>query len=361
MPGPLEGLRVIDFGQFLAGPFGPMLLADLGADVIKVEPTRGDGMRQAGGRLVHGLPARQARHRARPEATRRRAHRARAGGDGRHRPPQHDARDRGAARHRLRGLQGGAPRPPLLQHVHVRRGGSARASRRTRPARAGGRGDRVGAGTGRRGQPAAVVPVRTRRRRGRGPVGHRGAHRALPPQPNRRGPVHVDVAAAREHALHRRLVARRRRHTVTASDARPRAAGARRAVPPLRDAGRLVATRRGSRRALGATVSCAGARGASRRPALRHRADRTQHRSELTELLAEAFMADLATNWRRALRAAGVPAEISVDTFDGESILFDDELVRLGLVAQYEHPCSVACASSATSSRSATRRAARSA
>ncbi|HLG66917.1 MAG TPA: CoA transferase, partial [Acidimicrobiales bacterium] len=45
MPGPLEGLRVIDFGQFLAGPFGPMLLADLGADVIKVEPTRGDGMR----------------------------------------------------------------------------------------------------------------------------------------------------------------------------------------------------------------------------------------------------------------------------------------------------------------------------
>ena len=45
MPGPLEGVRVIDFGQFLAGPFGPMLLGDLGAEVIKVEPTRGDGMR----------------------------------------------------------------------------------------------------------------------------------------------------------------------------------------------------------------------------------------------------------------------------------------------------------------------------
>ncbi len=45
MPGPLEGIRVVDFGQYLAGPFGPMLLADLGADVIKVEPTRGDGMR----------------------------------------------------------------------------------------------------------------------------------------------------------------------------------------------------------------------------------------------------------------------------------------------------------------------------
>ena len=46
MPGPLDGVRVIDFGQYLAGPFGPMLLGDLGADVIKVEPTRGDGMRR---------------------------------------------------------------------------------------------------------------------------------------------------------------------------------------------------------------------------------------------------------------------------------------------------------------------------
>ena len=36
---------MVDFGQYLAGPYGPMLLADLGADVIKVEPTRGDGMR----------------------------------------------------------------------------------------------------------------------------------------------------------------------------------------------------------------------------------------------------------------------------------------------------------------------------
>ena len=41
----LEGVVVVDFGQYLAGPFGPMVLADLGADVIKVEPVRGDGMR----------------------------------------------------------------------------------------------------------------------------------------------------------------------------------------------------------------------------------------------------------------------------------------------------------------------------
>jgi crotonobetainyl-CoA:carnitine CoA-transferase CaiB-like acyl-CoA transferase len=44
----LEGLRLIDFGQYLAGPFGPMILGDLGMEVIKVEPVAGDGMRMAG-------------------------------------------------------------------------------------------------------------------------------------------------------------------------------------------------------------------------------------------------------------------------------------------------------------------------
>jgi crotonobetainyl-CoA:carnitine CoA-transferase CaiB-like acyl-CoA transferase len=43
----LEGVRLIDFGQYLAGPFGPMILGDLGADVIKVEPVGGDSMRMA--------------------------------------------------------------------------------------------------------------------------------------------------------------------------------------------------------------------------------------------------------------------------------------------------------------------------
>jgi crotonobetainyl-CoA:carnitine CoA-transferase CaiB-like acyl-CoA transferase len=43
--GPLDGVVVVDFGQYLAGPFAPMIFADLGADVIKVEPLAGDGMR----------------------------------------------------------------------------------------------------------------------------------------------------------------------------------------------------------------------------------------------------------------------------------------------------------------------------
>jgi crotonobetainyl-CoA:carnitine CoA-transferase CaiB-like acyl-CoA transferase len=42
---PLEGVRVIDIGAFLAGPLAPMLLADLGADVVKIEPVTGDPLR----------------------------------------------------------------------------------------------------------------------------------------------------------------------------------------------------------------------------------------------------------------------------------------------------------------------------
>jgi CoA:oxalate CoA-transferase len=52
--GPLAGLRIIEVGHILAGPFATMLLADLGADVIKVEAAGGDLSRDVGSQIVGG-------------------------------------------------------------------------------------------------------------------------------------------------------------------------------------------------------------------------------------------------------------------------------------------------------------------
>ena len=49
-PGALEGVRVADFSRVLAAPYATMLMADLGAEVIKVERPQGEDMRASGPR-----------------------------------------------------------------------------------------------------------------------------------------------------------------------------------------------------------------------------------------------------------------------------------------------------------------------
>lgn len=52
----LRGVRVLDLSNYLPGPFASLLLADFGAEVLKVEPPDGDGMLQLGPRDADGTP-----------------------------------------------------------------------------------------------------------------------------------------------------------------------------------------------------------------------------------------------------------------------------------------------------------------
>jgi len=54
-PGPLAGFRVLDLGTFVAAPYAGALLAELGADVIKVEPPAGDPFRVSGFTFNRGM------------------------------------------------------------------------------------------------------------------------------------------------------------------------------------------------------------------------------------------------------------------------------------------------------------------
>ena len=57
MPGCLDGIRVLELARFQAGPRGGMLLSDLGAEVIKIEPPGGPAWKRASSRTR--MPSRQ--------------------------------------------------------------------------------------------------------------------------------------------------------------------------------------------------------------------------------------------------------------------------------------------------------------
>ena len=99
MPGMCDGLRVIEVSQGMAGGLAGMILADAGAEVIKVEPPSGDRTRAHPAWIMWNRgkksvvldlkTSRRAGGRTRPCGDRRSTHRRRAHGRG------------GPARHRL--------------------------------------------------------------------------------------------------------------------------------------------------------------------------------------------------------------------------------------------------------------------
>ncbi|MDA8044766.1 MAG: CoA transferase [Actinomycetota bacterium] len=338
MPGPLEGLRVIDFGQFLAGPFGPMLLGDLGAEVIKVEPTRGDGMRSS---VVGSFMGCQRGKRdiaidlKHPDG-RRLALELVASADIVHHNMTLGTADRlGIGYEDCK-----AVRADILYCNTFMYGA-------TGPLAPLGGLDPLG-------QAAAGIEWE------QGPVAE-----GNPPMWYRYG--HGDVAAAMPSVTALLMALYHRERTgegqfvwtsifhgsmlYTADswlgpdgEPSPRPALDRQQLG-LSALYRLYETQDGWLqlaavgdehwpalcRALGAPQLLADERFADQD-------GRAAHRDALTGELSARFLTDLAVNWRRVLRRAGVPAEISADTWDGETILFDEELVRLGLVTEYEHP-----------------------
>ena len=337
MPGPLDGVRVIDFGQYLAGPFGPMLLGDLGADVIKVEPTRGDGMRRVVGPFLGCQRGKRdiAIDLKQPEGLRIALELVATADIVHHNMTLGTADRLGVGYQHCK-----AVRPDVLYCNTFMYGPVGPLAR-------------LG-GLDPLGQAACGLEWE------QGPVAA-----GNPPQWHRYG--QGDVASAMPSALAVLLALFHRNRTgegqsmwtsilhgsmLYTADSWLAADGTPSPRPALDQEQlglgplyRLYETRDG-------WLQLAAVReehwpalcGVLRRqdlaadPRFGTAAARAEHRAELTAALTEAFLADHALNWRRALDAAGVPSEVSMDAWDGETMLFDDDLVRLGLVAEYEHP-----------------------
>ena len=328
-PTALGGLRLVDFGQYLAGPFGPMLLGDLGMDVVKIEPVTGDNMRMA-----------------------------QAPFNGCQRGKRSLALDLKDPRGREVALE--VVRTADVVHHNMTRGVA----------------DRIGIGYADcRAVNEAVIYCNTYAYGLPDPLGHSGGldplYQASGGMEYEQGAVHLgqrplyvrfgftDQANAVLSVVGVLLALAHRDRTgegqelwtslldggaVFASDAllvdgvpleRPHLDAGLHGIGPGYRLYRcqddqylqVVATTDAQWTAL------CGAVGAEE-PAGR----RGDDRAEVEAALEAAFARRTSWNWKRALDSAGVPCELPLDTQGGVAPLYDADNVRLGLVAEYEHP-----------------------
>ncbi len=332
----LEGLVVLDLGQYLAGPFGPMILSDLGADVMKVEPVTGDRMRLAAAAFVgcqHGKRS-IALDLRKPEG--------------------------------LEVLYKLVERADVVHH-NMTKGTAARLG--------------VDEETLRKYKPDLVY-CNTFAYGAEGPLSHSGGldplYQASCGLEYEAGPVHAgnpplyirmgmcDTGNALLSVLGVLLAVYRRGEdgegqSVTTSLLNAGAVfssgsflteSGPRDLPPL-DKGQtgmgalyrlyrtfdgwiqLAAVGPGHFEALCSALGCTELAGDERfgSPELRMR-----NREALEDLLEPRFATRTSQQMHLDLEAADVPSEIPVDTHGGETVLHDDENLELGLVVSYEHP-----------------------
>jgi len=332
----LEGVRLIDFGQYLAGPFGPMVIGDLGADVIKVEPVTGDGMRMAGQPFF-----------------------------GCQRGKRSLALDLKNPRGREIALQL-VERADIVHHnmtagVAVRLGIGYEDCKRVKP-------DLVYCNTwayglegplARFGGLDPLYQASAGLEYEQGPVREGNAPNYLRFGMTDTANAMLSVVGCLAALYHQRVSGEGQElwtslldgGSMFASDAvlvdgnavpRPRLDKAQTGTDALY---RLYETQEGWIQIAALedahwTALCAalGAPELASDPRFATPADRSENRRQLESLLEPRFLPRTAIVWSRWLDAAGVPNEIAIDANAGERVMFDGDNERLGLVAEYDHP-----------------------